>query len=182
MISGGKEPIVVRFSARSNAAEKTAEIEKIMGDIEGVQDAHTDISTDVPQLQVEVNLVKAEKYGLKPGDVRRAAATLVAGEEVGDIFRNGKAYDVMVWSTLQTRSSVQDIKNLQLDTPSGQRVRLGQVAGSRAAQLAIDREATPPAGRECVGRGPRPWFSGSGTGAEARRRQVRSRLPPGGAR
>ena len=36
----------------------------------------------------------AQRYGLKPGDVRRAAATLMAGEEVGDIFRDGKAYDV----------------------------------------------------------------------------------------
>ena len=34
--------------------EKADEIEKIMGSIEGVQDQHTDISTDVPQLQVEV--------------------------------------------------------------------------------------------------------------------------------
>jgi Cu/Ag efflux pump CusA len=144
VISGGKEPIVVRVFGEDLKVlrEKTAEIEKIMGDIEGVQDAHTDISTDVPQLEVEVDLVKAEKYGLKPGDVRRAAATLVAGEEVGDIFRNGKAYDVMVWSTLQTRSSVQDIKNLQLDTPSGQRVRLGQVANVSIQRNpnSIDRE------------------------------------------
>jgi CzcA family heavy metal efflux pump len=144
VISGGKEPIVVRVFGEDLKVlrEKTAEIEKIMGDIEGVQDAHTDISTDVPQLQVEVDLVKAEKYGLKPGDVRRAAATLVAGEEVGDIFRNGKAYDVVVWSTLQTRSSVQDIENLQLDTPSGQRVRLGQVADVSVQRNpnSIDRE------------------------------------------
>ena len=33
-------------------------------------------------------------------------ATLVAGEEVGDIFRGGKAYDVMVWSTPETRDSL----------------------------------------------------------------------------
>ena len=38
---------------------------------------------DVPQIDVEVDLAAAERYGLKPGDVRRAAATLVAGEEVG---------------------------------------------------------------------------------------------------
>jgi len=77
---------------------------------------------------VEVQLAKAAKYGLKPGDVRRAAATLVAGEEVGDIFRAGKAYDVAVWSTPETRSSVVAVESLQLDTPVGARVRLGDVA------------------------------------------------------
>jgi Cu/Ag efflux pump CusA len=77
---------------------------------------------------VEVNLAKAARYGLKPGDVRRAASTLVAGEEVGDIFRDGKTYDVVVWSTPATRASVTSISELPIDTPSGVPVRLGDVA------------------------------------------------------
>ncbi len=130
VISGGKEPIVVRVYGEDLKVlrAKAEEINKILAGIDGVEDQHVDISTDVPQLQVEVDLVKAAKYGLKPGDVRRAAATLVAGEEVGDIFRAGKAYDVVVWSTVQTRNSVPDIENLRIDTPSGTRVRLADVA------------------------------------------------------
>ena len=61
--------------------------------------SHVELQDDVPQVQVEVDLVKAQRYGVKPGDVRRAAATLMSGEEVGDIFHDGKAYDVNVWST-----------------------------------------------------------------------------------
>jgi CzcA family heavy metal efflux pump len=144
VISGGKEPIVVRVFGQNLSVlrEKAAEIEEIMGSIEGVEDQHTDISTDVPQLQVEVDLAKAEKYGIKPGDVRRAAATIVAGEEVGDIFRGGKAYDVVVWSTPQTRTSVQDIQNMRIDTPSGKPVRLADVAdvSLQPSPNAIDRE------------------------------------------
>jgi Cu/Ag efflux pump CusA len=82
----------------------------------------------VPQLEVRVNLAAAQRYGLKPGDVRRAAATLVESEEVGDIFRGGRAYDVHVWSTPKTRNSVAAIRNLPIDTPGGGRVTLGQVA------------------------------------------------------
>jgi Cu/Ag efflux pump CusA len=65
---------------------------------------------------------------VKPGDVRRAAATLVESEEVGDIFRGGRAYDVHVWSTPETRKSVQSIYGLPIDTPDGGHVLLGQVA------------------------------------------------------
>ena len=82
----------------------------------------------MPQIDVEVNLAAASQYGLKPGDVRRAAATLVAGEEVGDVYRDGKAYDVQVWSPPETRTSVTSIENLQMDTPSGQRIKLADVA------------------------------------------------------
>ena len=72
---------------------------------------------DVPQVEVEVDLAAAQQYGLKPGDVRRAAATLMAGEEVGDIFRDGKAYDVVVWSEPAMRQSLTDIRELLIDTP-----------------------------------------------------------------
>jgi Cu/Ag efflux pump CusA len=65
---------------------------------------------------------------VKPGDVRRAAATLVESEEVGDIFRGGRAYDVHVWSTPETRGSVQSISSLPIDTPGGGHVLLGRVA------------------------------------------------------
>ncbi len=83
----------------------------------------------MPQIEVAVNLAAAAQVGLKPGDVRRAAATLVAGEEVGDIFRAGRAYDVVVWSTPATRDERRPpSSNLPIDTPSGAHVRLGDVA------------------------------------------------------
>jgi Cu/Ag efflux pump CusA len=68
---------------------------------------------------------------------------LVSGEEVGDIFRGGRAYDVNVWSTPQHRDSVSDIGRLLLDTPGGGRVRLAQVADVRVRPTpnAIEREA-----------------------------------------
>ncbi|MCB5275699.1 Cobalt-zinc-cadmium resistance protein CzcA [Arthrobacter sp. SO5] len=103
-------------------------VKTVLGGIEGAVGAKLALQVDVPQVNVEVNLEAANRYGLKPGDVRRAAATMVAGEEVGDIFRAGKAYDVQVWSPPELRSSVTSIENLVIDTPSGQRIRLADVA------------------------------------------------------
>jgi Cu/Ag efflux pump CusA len=121
---------------------KSDQILGLVRSVPGVVDAHRDISSDIPQVNVTVNLAKAERYGLKPGDVRRDAATLVAGEEVGDIFRAGKAYDVVVWSPERTRHSFSDIENLPIDLPSGGRIRLGEVAtvALRPNPNAIDRQ------------------------------------------
>jgi len=93
-------------------------------------------------VQVEVKLDAAQRLGLKPGDVRRAAATLMSGEEVGDLFREGKAYDVNVWSTPETRSSLSSIRDLPIDTPGGGHVRLGDVADVHIApaQSVVFRE------------------------------------------
>ncbi len=130
VLTGAKAPVVVRLYGEDlrTLRERSDRILQIVKSVPGVVDAHRDISMDVPQINVNVDLAKARGYGLKPGDVRRDAATLVAGEEVGDIFRAGKAYDVVVWSPESTRRSVSDIRKLPLDTPSGRQIPLGTVA------------------------------------------------------
>jgi len=130
VLTGGGEAIVVRIYGDDLDVlrDRAQEVLGIFGDIDGVVDEQVDLQTDVPQIDVEVNLEAAQRYGLKPGDIRRAAATMVAGEEVGDVYRGGRAFDVQVWSTPETRSSVTSIRELLIDTPSGERVRLGDLA------------------------------------------------------
>jgi CzcA family heavy metal efflux pump len=144
VLTGGKEPVIIRIYGE-NLATLRADSDQVLAlvkTVPGVVDAHRDISADVPQADVRVDLAAAAGYGLKPGDVRRDAATLVAGEEVGDIFRAGKAYDVVVWSPQSARHSFSDIENLPIDTPSGRRVRLGEVAdvSLQPNPNAIDRQ------------------------------------------
>lgn len=108
--------------------QEADKLKEILAGIDGAIGAKVALQANIPQINVEVNLDAAQRYGLKPGDVRRAAATLVAGEEVGDIYRDGKAYDVQVWSAPEDRTSVTSIENLTLDTPSGQKIRMADVA------------------------------------------------------
>ncbi len=130
VLTGTSEAIVVRIYGPDLDVlrHQAALVERTLHGIKGVVEAHTDFVVDVPQMDVQVNLAKARRFGLKPGDVRRAAATLMAGEEVGDVFRDGKTYDVQVWSTPATRRSVTDVADLLIDTPGGGHVRLGDVA------------------------------------------------------
>ncbi|HEY6072419.1 MAG TPA: efflux RND transporter permease subunit, partial [Anaerolineales bacterium] len=122
--------------------EKANEVEQSLRGIPGITDLNVQLQSEVPQIQVEVNLAEAERAGVKPGDVRRASGTLLAGEEVGDLFRDGHAYDVNVWSTPATRSSLTSIMDLPIDTPSGHVIRLGDVATVHIApaQSVIYRE------------------------------------------
>jgi len=133
VLTGTSEALVVRIYGQDLAVlrSKAAEVEKVMLGVPGVVEAHADFEVEVPQVDVEVNLAAARRYGIKPGDVRRAAATLVSGEEVADVFRGGKAYDVQVWSTPRTRRSLTSIEDLPIDTPGGRQVRLGDVATVR---------------------------------------------------
>jgi len=83
----------------------------------------------------------ARRNGVKTVDERRGAATLLASEEVADMFRGGKAYDVHVWSTPKTRDSITAVRRLPIDTPRGQ-VPLSTLASVRIAPTPnlIERE------------------------------------------
>jgi CzcA family heavy metal efflux pump len=133
VLTGSSDAIVVRIFGPDLGLlqEKAREIETILNDIDGVIDPFVDTVEDIPQIEIEVDLEAARRYGLKPGDVRRSTSTLIMGEEVGDIFRGGQTFDVNVWSTPETREDITDIENLLLDTPSGEYVRLHEVADLR---------------------------------------------------
>jgi Cu/Ag efflux pump CusA len=130
VLTGESEAIVIRVYGQDLKVlrEKATQIESALKEIDGVIDEHVEQLVDVPQIEVTVDLAKARQVAIKPGDVRRAAATLIAGEEVGDVFRAGKAYDVQVWSIPAARTSVADVQNLLLDTPDGGHVLLKDVA------------------------------------------------------
>jgi CzcA family heavy metal efflux pump len=144
VLTGTSESIVVRVFGPDLGVlrEKSDEIAERIAGIDGVVDAHPDFSEDLPHVEVELDLAKAQRYGLKPGDVRRQSSTLLASEEVSDLFHQGKAFDVMVWSIPSARDSVTDVQNLPIETSDGRRIRLEQVADVRVAPTAnaIERE------------------------------------------
>jgi len=52
----------------------------------------------------------------------------LSGLLVGNLFEERKVFDVVVWGTPNTRSSLTTIQNLMIDTPSRGQVRLADVA------------------------------------------------------
>jgi Cu/Ag efflux pump CusA len=123
-----------------------------------------------PTLQIEVDLDKARRHGIKPGDVRRAEATLLQGIQVGSVFQDQKVFDVVVQGVPQTRASVSAVRNLLLDKPGGGHVRLGQVADVRVAQ------APTMIRRDAVSRRIDVEANVSGRGLDAVSRDVGARL------
>lgn len=144
VLTGSSYPIIVRIYGQDLDVlrDKAEEVREKLADVPGLTDLHVEFLLDIPQVEIEVDLAKAKPYGVKPGDVRRAAAFLLAGEEAGDIHTPSRTYDIQVWSTPETRNSLTDIENLLIDTPSGGKVRLEEVADVRIVPVpnAINRE------------------------------------------
>jgi Cu/Ag efflux pump CusA len=126
-----------------------SEAEKVrqaISGIAGVVNPHVVLPAEEATLEIEVDLASAQTYGVKPGDVRRAAAILLSGLQVGSLFEEQKVFDVVVWGVPDIRNSVSDVHELLIETPSGQHVRLGDVADVRltSAPVVINRYGVSP--------------------------------------
>ena len=133
VLTGAGEAIVVRIYGPDLQVlrDKAEDVREAMSTVNGVASLHKELMVEVPQVQVKVKLDVARQYGLKPGDVRRASAAIVAGNEVGDIFNSGRTYDVHVWSARESRHSLDALQNMLINTPTGKTVRLSEVADVR---------------------------------------------------
>ncbi|HEV7677704.1 MAG TPA: efflux RND transporter permease subunit [Candidatus Dormibacteraeota bacterium] len=112
--------------------------------VDGVTATSVQSLADEPTMEVEVNLATAQKYGLNPGDVRRATATYFSGLLVGNLYEEQKIFDVVVWGSPSTRSTPATLADLRIDAPVGGQVRLGDVAAVRIkpAPTMITHDAT----------------------------------------
>ncbi len=145
-LTGRDDPVVVRIYGKElgELRSKAAEVRELLLDVDGVVDPGVEVQFDEPTLEIEPNLTLARRHGIKPGDIRRAAAILVQGIEVGSLFEEQKVFDVMVMGVPEVRHSPTSVRNLLIDTPGGGQVRLSEVADVRIAPTptVIRREAT----------------------------------------
>jgi CzcA family heavy metal efflux pump len=130
VLAGSSNAIVIRIYGPDLATlrAKAAEVQGILGGIDGVIEEHTELQVDIPQINIQVDLEKAAAWGIKPGDVRREVGAIVASLETNDLYSNGKIYDIRIVGTESTRHSLTSIENLLVDSPYGGQVRLADIA------------------------------------------------------
>jgi Cu/Ag efflux pump CusA len=139
-LSGTGESLIVRVYGEDMDVirEKAEEVGRVLGGIDGVVNAQVQYPREMPTVAIEVDIERARQYGLAPGDVRRAATSLISGILVGSLFEEQKVFDVMVYGTQETRHSLTSVQELLIDTPSGGHVKLKDVADVRIVPAAAE--------------------------------------------
>lgn len=110
---------------------EVARVQKALSGIGGITSISPLVTAQEPTLEIKVDLTTAQMHGIKPGDVRRATATLISGIMVGSLFEKQKIFDVIVWGKPELRENISDVSNLMIPKPDGSLIRLGDVADVR---------------------------------------------------
>ncbi|HTS31766.1 MAG TPA: CusA/CzcA family heavy metal efflux RND transporter [Bryobacteraceae bacterium] len=106
---------------------KADEIMGVMGKIRGVQDLGVFRVIGQPNLNLTVNRDRAARFGINVSDVQDAIETATGGKAVSSVLKGEERYDMVVRYKPEYRTTIEDIKNIRLLAPSGERVSLGQL-------------------------------------------------------
>src|SRR5262249_18732462 len=109
--------------------------------VRGVARAFIDRYGAVPQLQIEIDRAKAARYGLNVADIQDVIETALGGKAATQIWEGERKFDVAVRLNEEQRQMDQ-IRNILVDTPNGQRVQLSDLADitTKSGQMNISRE------------------------------------------
>ena len=121
--------------------QQTQKVLDTISGIRGVGRAYIDRFGRVPQLQIEVNRAKCARYGLNVGDVQDVVEIALGGKAATEVWEGDKKFSVAVRLKEEQRQ-MENIRNILIDTPDGQRIPLEQLAtiSVRDGAMNISRE------------------------------------------
>jgi cobalt-zinc-cadmium resistance protein CzcA len=128
-VSGVKGELAVKlFGSDLKVLEaKADEIQNVMRNIPGVADLGTFQVRGQPNVNLIVDRTAADRFGINVSDVQDAVETAVGGKAVSEILVGEQHYDLTVRYQEPFRKTVEDISNIRILAPSGERVSLGQL-------------------------------------------------------
>jgi cobalt-zinc-cadmium resistance protein CzcA len=109
--------------------EKSADtIVDTLATVRGIQDLGKLTTQGQPDIKISPDRRACARYGLNSGDVVGVVQTAIGGQAVTQLYEREKAFDVAVRWLPPFRSSLEAIREIQIATPDGLMVPLGQIA------------------------------------------------------
>jgi Cu/Ag efflux pump CusA len=130
VLTGASATIVVRvYGPELERLQTQAQtVRTAIADVVGIADLTVQAQVVVPKVEVRFDPDRAAAFGLTPGQVRTAAATLVQGTKVGEFYEDQRLFDVVVWGAPEVRRNLDAVRALQVPVANGGLVPLGSVA------------------------------------------------------
>ncbi|MEP7217295.1 MAG: efflux RND transporter permease subunit, partial [Bacteroidota bacterium] len=130
LLSGVRAQIAVKLFGNDLSILRTRaeEIRVAMGTVPNVVDLSIEKQTLIPQVPIVVDRQAVARYGLTPGEVTEQLEAALNGKHVSDIVEGQSTYAVIVRSDSLSRSSLEAIRGLFLQTRDGVQVPVSEIA------------------------------------------------------
>ncbi|XAM01076.1 efflux RND transporter permease subunit [Phycisphaeraceae bacterium D3-23] len=144
MLSGTPDAIAINVYGNDlDELRKIAkEVEQALAELPGARDVRANREVMVTTLPIVYRPDDLQAVGLTPGEAAKQVRQALFGETVATVNQDVRQYELVVRLDPALRQEIDDIRELMLISPTGQRVRLREVAdlGPQEASNLISRE------------------------------------------
>src|SRR5206468_1402362 len=144
LLSGTRAQIAIKLFGPDLGVLRTKarEIRDAIAAVPGIVDLLVEPQVGVPQVQINLVRRQAAALGLRGEDLTEAVEIAFGHHVASQVLEEQRRYDVVVRLPEDARRSVDALARTLIDTPSGTRVPLAQVAEIRvdAGPNTINRE------------------------------------------
>jgi CzcA family heavy metal efflux pump len=144
LLSGLRTQVAVKiFGPDLDVLRQTAErVRQEMTSVPGIVDLYVEQQVEIPQLKIALNRDACTRYGLRMEDAAEMLETALNGHVVSQVLDQQRTFDVMVRFASDARARPETIADALIDTPSGAKVPLSQLAdvSESAGPNTINRE------------------------------------------
>ncbi len=130
LITGVRADVAIKIFGEDLTilAEKADEIKRKIANVEGAADIIVEKIDGLPQMTVVYNRKKVARYGLNIHDLNQVVSMAFAGQTIGNVFEGERRFDLVVRLQSKFRKNIENLKNLYVDTPSGNKIPLHELA------------------------------------------------------
>ena len=124
--------------------DKASQIRSLIRDVQGAGDISVEQIVGLPQMNVKYDRQKLAHYGLNVADINDLIRTAFAGKTASTVFEGERRFDLVVRFGLENRQSLDDLKHIMVDLPTGERIPISEVAdiAIRRGPAQISRDDT----------------------------------------
>jgi cation efflux system protein involved in nickel and cobalt tolerance len=144
VLSGVRSAIAVKIfgSDLAQLRKLGQQVNAVMQSVPGIVDLQLEPQIPVEQIQIKFDRAAAARYGLTMKYLAEVVETALNGRVVSQVLEQQQTFDLVVWMVPAARQSLENIRNLSIDTPTGSKVPLAQVAtiGTGTGPNTINRE------------------------------------------
>ncbi|MCH4824364.1 CusA/CzcA family heavy metal efflux RND transporter [Gramella lutea] len=130
LITGVRADIAIKIFGENLEIlnSRAQQIKGMIQDVKGAADITVEKIIGLPQMNVKYDRQKIARYGLNIADLNRIITMGFAGETMGSVFEGEKRFDMVLRLQEDSRKDISNLKNLYVDTPSGEKLPLSELA------------------------------------------------------
>jgi cobalt-zinc-cadmium resistance protein CzcA len=130
LMTGIKQDVAIKIFGENldSLAAYANKVQDLIQNVKGVSGPQVEQVEGLPQINIEYDRQRMANYGLNVEDVNSVVSTAFAGKTAGAVYENERKFALVVRLDSAYRSSIDDVNNLLVPTPSGNQIPLSQVA------------------------------------------------------